>query len=114
MDIFQAVWDQAKRSNDKGRMVEAAALTLAANAKAQEIDLIKKERKTWRKMLRKSNTSGTLATFDLHPLEYEACRIMCPDLRHANWEAKQKAWQWILKQPWAKDFRASPFEKVRF
>lgn len=114
MDIFQEVWDQAKRSNSKDMLIEAAALKLAAKAKASEIRLIKAERKNWRKMLRRNDTNGTLATFDLHPLEYEACKILCPDLTHADWQAKQKAWQWVLKQPWAQEFRASPFVKSRF
>ena len=111
-DIFDAVQDSTRRATSAEDFAKRAALVLAARAQRAEIDIVRAERDWIRKnTLRKSGINGALITLDLHPLEYEACLILCPELRLADNQSKKRAWRWILKQPWAEEFKASPMEQ---
>ena len=112
--VFDAVWDQAKRCGGPDKIAEAAALKLAARAKQKEIDLVKAERDQAKRLLRRSNINGAISVLEMHNLEWEACRILCPDLDHADWQSKKRAWSWVLKQPWGEEYRPPAFEKVNF
>lgn len=110
-DVFQAVEEQAARGSAWDK-VNATALLLAASLKRDEIDAIRAERWAMQQdSEREPNRNGALLTFDLHPLEYEACKLLCPDLKYSDMEGRRKAWEWILNQPWAEEFKASPFAK---
>ena len=114
MDVFDAVWEQAKRSGDQKRLVQAGTLNLEATRRSEEIRAVREHRAAWRAFTRKGGRNGALVTLDMHPLEVEACKLLCPDLEHADWQAKKRGWQWILKQPYGKEFAPGDFEKTRF
>ena len=110
-DIFDAVQDSTKKSANAKDFAARVALVLASKIQRAEIDQVRRERALIRNnTLRKSGINGALITLDLHPLEYQACELLCPELKLADNQAKKKAWQWILKQPWAQEFKASPLE----
>ena len=114
MDIFDAVWVDAKRSGDKQRLAAAAMLRLQSKAKAREIEAVRSHRDKWRELHPNGERNGHLVTLEMHPLEYECFRFLCPDLEHADWEAKKRSWNWALRQPWGKEYRTAPFEERRF
>ena len=113
--IFQAVEESARKTPwDRDRLLEAAALCLAAKHKNDEIQAVRQNREAMRRAcLRDGSRNATTPTLDLHPLELEAVRFLCPESQIAHWGAKKETWAWVLKQPWAQEFKAPPFEKVR-
>ena len=112
-DIFDAIQESTRRAKSAEDFADRSALVLAARSRRAEIDAVRREREWTRRNLRlKSGINGALLTLDLHPLEYRACELLCPELRLADNKAKKKAWQWILKQPWAQEFKATPAEQT--
>ena len=112
-DVFEAVGDHARRSKSHFERMRALGILAAARLKAREIYALKQERKAMRAAIetRRADLNGTVTTFDLHPIELEAIKFLCPDADVADWQAKKKAWEWILAQPWAQEFKSSPLEK---
>ena len=114
MNIFDAVWADARRSGDKQRIAKAAMLRLQSQVKAAEIEAVRGHRDKWRTLHPNGERNGHLVTLEMHPLEYECFRFLCPDLEHADWDAKKRSWLWALRQPWGKEYRTAPFEERRF
>ena len=113
-NVFEAVIDQARRSGDKESLKRALALGLAAMAKSKEIEAVREHRALWRTVNRNGSRNGALVTLEMHPLEVKACKILCPMLEHADWQAKKRGWGWILRQSYGKEFAPAPFEQTRF
>lgn len=115
MSIFTELAVLAKRTKDLKTFDSATRIIKEASKRGAEITHIRKVRQIHRdKLERDGSRNGALITGEMHQLEYEAIRLLCPALQHPNGEDRDKTWQWILKQDWGKDFAAAPFEKTRF
>ena len=55
--------------------------------------------------------NGHLLTREMHPLEMEVLKELCPGVSADNAKDRQKALYWVLNQEWGKDLRASPFDQ---
>ena len=111
-DVFQALYQHWKGVKNPAKRQMIAQVLLAAKLQRDEIDFIRDQRRTARLFLeQKANINGNFLTGELHMLEHEACKILCPALVHGKGPAQKEGWFWILKQPWGKDFAAAPFEK---
>lgn len=111
-DVFQALYQHWRGVKNPARKHRLSKILLAAKAQRDEIDFIRERRRVARLFLeQKANIDGNFLTGELHLLEHEACKILCPALAHGTGTAQKEGWLWILKQPWGKDFRAAPFEK---
>lgn len=111
-DVFDALYEHWKKVKNPATKQAISRILLAANQRQAEINHIRSQRFVMRLQLeQKANINGNLVTGELHELEYDACRFLCPAIRGGNGTAVREGWRWIMKQPWGKDFRAAPFEK---
>ena len=113
-DIFDEVLAQAKRSPDPKAYATALALKMAAKACAKEIKVLRDQRRVFQSDTRRPELNGAAVLLDMHALEYEAMKQLCPDLKKPHPESQKKAMAWILKQPWAAEYAAPAFEKRYF
>lgn len=107
--VFEALFEHWRRVRNPAAKQRISRVLLAAKQKQAEIDVLRNERAR----LRASGTmrpelDGTLITGAMHPLEVDACRMMCPDLRIGRGSAKERGWEWVLRQDWGKDLSAAP------
>lgn len=58
--------------------------------------------------------NGHLLTRELHPVEMEVVKELCPGVSADNAKERQKAWYWVLNQHWGEDLRASPYDQRYF
>ncbi len=54
--------------------------------------------------------NGHLLTREMHPVEMEVLKVLCPGVGADNARERQKALYWVLNQEWGKDLRASPYD----
>ena len=54
---------------------------------------------------------GHLLSREMHAIEMEVAKALCPGLAADNARERQKAMYWVLNQDWGKDLRASPYDK---
>jgi membrane-bound lytic murein transglycosylase MltF len=107
--VFEALFEYWRRVKNPAAKQSISRLLLDAKAKQAEIDVLRAERAK----LRATDTlrpelDGTLMTGAMHQLEVDACRMMCPDLRIGRGTAKERGWEWVLRQPWGRDLSAAP------
>ena len=114
--LFDEVERQGRRQRrDLNKLTTAVALCQAAARRKPEIDEFRRTRQIMReKGFQNGNRNGHLITGEMHPLEYEACKFLCPDLNIKNGQPKTKNWYWIIRQEWGKDLAAAPIERTRF
>lgn len=111
-DVFEVLFDKWKRVKNPAAKKKMGRILLQAKIKRKEIEYMRDQRHYQRLMNeQKGNINGNLVTGDLHALEYEACRLLCPALMHGDGVALKEGWRWIMRQSWGKEFRAAPFEK---
>lgn len=107
--VFEALFQHWRRVKNPAAKQAISRVLLAAKQKQAEVDILRVERAELRAQeTMRPELDGTLITGAMHPLEVDACRIMCPDLRIGRGTAKEKGWEWVLKQPWGKDLSAAP------
>ena len=110
--VFDALFLHWKKVKNPAKKQAISRLLLAAKQKEAEIEACRANRQLQRIYLeQKANINGNLMIAGLHDLEHRACQVLCPALQHGTGTAKAEGWRWVIKQPWAKDFRAAPFEK---
>ena len=111
-DVFTAVGDLAKKTSDPNLKTSALALLFAAERLADEINVVRAHRDSERRRDTRRGELGMMPVFgEMHMLEVEACRLLCPALRTGNSEAAPDGWRWIAKQPWADDLKAAPVQQ---
>lgn len=111
-DVFQALYLHWKKVKNPAAKQMISRILLEAKLKRDEIDFMRARREASRLFQeQKATINGNLVTGELHLLEHEACKILCPAIRHGTGTAIREGWNWIMKQPWARDFRPAPFEK---
>lgn len=110
--VFDALFIYWKKVKNPARKQAISRLLLAAKQQEAEIEACRANRQLQRIYLeQKANINGNLLIAGLHDLEHKACQALCPALCHGTGTAKAEGWRWVLRQPWAKDFKAAPFEK---
>lgn len=58
--------------------------------------------------------NGMLLTREYCEAEMAVLKELCPDIAAHDSKVRLKAWYWVLRQDWGKDFRASPYEQRYF
>ena len=58
--------------------------------------------------------NGHLLTREMHPIEMDVLKVLCPGVGADNARERQKALYWVLNQEWGKDLRASPYDQRYF
>ena len=111
MNVFDAIRPFIK-SRDENVATSAAALCMAAITRRDEIDRIRADRQALReKDTRRPEINMAVTVMDMHPLELEAIKLICPDVNRGDKEAKRAAWQWVLNQPWAQELKPPSMAK---
>ena len=113
--VFDAVEALARKYNNDTMVKVASRLCARAAIRRSEIE----EYRSYRQLIRhncegKAGINGRLAMLEMHPLEAEAIRLLCPEFMAPNSEQQKRGLRWVEKQPWAKEFLPAPIEKVRF
>ena len=110
--IFTVVAEEVNRTDDPARRARGNRILVDAYRKGEEIKMMREERERIRNECRRDGgLNGTTPTGELHMVEYEACRFLCPDLEQGGGKAKKIGWQWVLAQPWGQEFKCAPIEK---
>ena len=113
--VFQAVYERWRKVQNPAAKASIGRLLLDAKVKREEIDILRAERHRERTTdTKRPDTNGTRMTGAMHPLELEACRILCPELRVGRGSVKTKAWEWVMAQPWAQDLNTAPMAQRYF
>ena len=111
-DVFQALYEHWKKIKNPAKKQQVSKILLESKLYKDDIDAIRAERARLRTQAeRAAGNNGMQQLGELHVLEYEACRVLCPTLTIGRGSAKKAGWAWVRKQPWAKDFMAPPIEK---
>ena len=111
-DIFQALYEHWKKVRNPAKKHQISRILLESKAYAAEIEQMRRYRAEARQAAElRGEINGLPVLGELHILEYEACRILCPTLTLGRGTAKKEGWKWVKKQPWAKDLLAPPIEK---
>ena len=55
--------------------------------------------------------NGHLLTREMHPVEMDVLKALCPGVGADNAKERLKAMYWVLNQDWGKDLRASPYDQ---
>lgn len=107
--VFQALYDHWRKVRNPARKARISRVLLASRAKRDEIDVLRRERARERRVETcRPELDGTRMTGAMHPLEHEACKLLCPSLEVGRGSVKTKGWEWVLKQPWAEDLKTAP------
>lgn len=112
--VFDALEDQARKYRKSYLVFEGARICQRAAEHRQEIKLVRQHRALMRKESAKvGKRNGAFVSGEIHPIEMEAIQLLCPGV---NGKGKNvtKAWQWVFKQDWGKEFLNAPYEKTRF
>ena len=111
-DVFHALYMHRRKLPDGPDKRACTLILAAAMQKAEEIDALRANRKKMREKLEQRNDiNGNLVLFSIHEIEYDAIKALCPAITGGNGDAMREGWNWVLKQTWAKDFKAPKFEK---
>lgn len=111
-DVFTALGDLARKTPDQELRLNALACLLAAGMLKDEIDEVRAHRESERRRDTRRGELGMMPMFgEMHMIEVEACRLLCPALRTGNSQAAPDGWRWIAKQSWADDLKAAPVQK---
>ena len=115
MSVFDEVAKLIKKQANVGEVTDAHMLLLAAKFRQHEIEDIRRNRyELKQKDTRRPDINMMTVVMEMHPLELEAIKLLCPALAVGNSKGKKEAWQWVLKQPWAEEFKPGPIEKRYF
>ena len=113
--LFQAVEDEARKRPTQERIETAAAICYEARRREAEIIQFRVNRELQRKHCeQEGKRNGHLMTGEIHPVELLAAEFLCPELKTSSWLAQMRAWRWVLKQDWGRDFDAAPIQRTRF
>lgn len=107
--VFQALYEHWRRVKNPAKKARISSVLLASKAKAAEIATLRMERARERQTdTCRPELDGTRLTGAMHPLEHEACKILCPMLEVGRGSVKTKGWEWVMRQPWANDLQTAP------
>lgn len=110
--LFQELYQHWRRVKNPAAKASISRLLLDAKRHSTEINILRAERARERATdTKRPDVNGTRMTGAMHMLELEACRVLCPELRVGRGSVKTKAWEWVLKQPWAQDLNTAPMAK---
>lgn len=111
-DIFQALYEHWKKVKNPAKKQAISRILLESKVYQADINKMRRARAELRAHAeRRADLNGMPQLMELHVLEYEACRVLCPTLTIGRGSAKKAGWEWVKKQPWAKDLLAPPIEK---
>ena len=107
--LFKQLFEEFRRTEHPVRKARIAKVMREADKKSTEILKFRTVR-AWERnnAVCRPEIDGTRLTGEMHPLEYEACRLLCPQLEIGQGTAKTKAWEWLLAQDWAQDLKTAP------
>lgn len=107
--IFQRLYEEWRTTKHPGRRAMMAQVLMDSESKQTEIGKFRTIR-AWERnnATCRPEINGTRLTGEMHPLEYQACKLICPQLEIGQGTAKTKAWEWILAQDWAQDLKTAP------
>lgn len=109
--LFIRLYEEWRKVKDKDpvRGMAIKRVLSASIERASEIEGFR-TRRAWERQndTCRPDINGTRLTGEMHPVEYHACKLLCPQLEIGLGTAKTKAWEWILAQPWAQDLKTSP------
>lgn len=111
-DVFQALYQHWKKVKNPAKKRLLSKILFDSKVYAAEIEQMRRYRAEARQQAElRGDTNGLPTLGELHILEYEACRELCPTLKVGKGSAKSQGWKWVKKQPWAKDLLAPQIEK---
>ena len=114
-DVFQELYQHWRKIKNPAKKQKISRLLLESKVREPEINQMRRYRAQMRSAAeRRGDTNGMQALGELHVLEWEACRELCPMLKFGRGTAKAQGWKWVKKQSWAKDLLAPPIEKRFF
>ena len=114
--LFQAVEDEARRYPNNHKLVfEGAKLCRLAKKNEAEIQAFRLHRAMQRQHDQRKNSTGlTPIAGEFHWLEWEAAKLLHPDLKTPRASLKKIAFRAFMKKPYAEEYRPASFEKTRF
>lgn len=110
--VFQRLYEEWRKAADPARKARMSRVLFAAKERESEI-IGFRTRRAWERNhdTCRPELNGTRMTGEMHPLEVEACRLLCPILEIGRGPAKTKGWTWVLNQPWAQDLKTAKLGK---
>ena len=110
--VFTALAEHAAKVGNPAVRWKCHLIIQAAAEYGSEIQAVRERRERLRlQATLEPSRNGMLKTGEIHPVEWAACKVLCPDLDRGNGTALQQGLRWLMAQDWAQEFKASPIEK---